>query len=410
MKKLLALCLTVLLVVAMVPVFAVSADATPAITVSNAEGFNGDTVTVKVTLVDNPGIISAKIKVAYDAEVLELTASAAGSAYAGSNTTFSKTLSANPYVMNWSDGLAEENYTDTDFATFTFKIKDGAAVGDSAVELICDFEGDFFNKDMDAVVFDIKNGVVTVKCKHTETEETKAAVAPTCTEAGSTAEVSCKACGEVVTASTPVAATGHTEKVVNAKDATCTEAGYTGDKVCSVCDAEIAKGEEIAATGHTEKVVNAKDATCEDAGYTGDKVCSVCGITLEEGKAIDAKGHDIAEVAAKEATCDEDGNIAHFACSVCGETYADIDGAEAITDVIIKATGHKYADGKCSVCGEEEPKEEEKPADTDKPADKPNTDDGNKAPATNDVANIFVVASMLMAIAAAAVVVLKKKA
>lgn len=448
MKKILALCLTVMLVLAMVPVIGVAAADVVTLSVGKASAEIGAEVTVSVSIDSNPGICSAKFLIEYDADAFEVVAHK--NKGLGMYPAAFSPKTANPFIVNWAPSL--EDITDTgEVATVTFRVKDTAKVGKYTLK-VTSAQKDIFNTSMEEIPFTTVDGEIEVICKHgttnivgakdatcseegytgdkvctacgeiveagkaiamsAHTEVVEGAFDATCSAVGSTGTTKCSVCGEVIKAAEEIAKKPHTEVVEGAKDATCTEAGSTGTTKCSVCGEVIKEAEVIDAKGHTEVLVGAKDATCEDAGYTGDKKCSVCGITLEEGKAIDAKGHDIAEVAAKEATCDEDGNIAHFACSVCGETYADIDGTEAITDVIIKATGHDYADGKCKVCGEDEPKEEEKPADkpAEKPADKPNTDNGDKAPATNDVANIFVVASVLMAIAAAAVVVLKKKA
>ncbi len=363
MKKLLALCLTVMLVVAMVP--AVSAADAATISVNNVEAAAGETVDVVVSLANNPGIVSMRIEVAYDANVLEFVSKAGGDAFGG--MAYGPDT-ANPFIFNWVDTLNPNNTTNGTFAVLTLKVKEGAALGKSDITVTYDPD-DIYDVNFDNVGFETVAGSVTVVCKHANINKI-AAVEPTCTTAGSTEGETCADCGEVIKEVTAIDALGHKEVVVGAKDATCEDAGYTGDKVCEVCEEVLAKGEEIAALGH-----------------------------------------DIVEVEAKEATCTEDGNKAHFACKVCAATYADEDGAEVADDVVIKATGHKYENGVCS-CGDKEVKEEEKPAEkpADKPAEKPNTDKGDKAPATNDMANIYVVFAMLVAAAATTVVVLKKKA
>lgn len=63
------------------------------------------------------------------------------------------------------------------------------------------------------------------------------------------------------------------------------------------------------------KIVGAKDATCTSEGYTGDKVCRVCGEMLEQGKVIAATGHKF-----------ENG-----VCKVCGVKEAAGDGSAAQT-------------------------------------------------------------------------------
>ena len=51
------------------------------------------------------------------------------------------------------------------------------------------------------------------------------------------------------------------------------------------------------------------------------------------------------KVAEKEATCTEAGSKAYYVCSVCDGIYEDEAGTKATTvaDMVIKATGHKWA-------------------------------------------------------------------
>ena len=72
-------------------------------------------------------------------------------------------------------------------------------------------------------------------------------------------------------------------------------------------DQTVENAETLAADLHTEtETVNAKAATCTEDGYTGDVVCKTCGETVKKGE-------------------------------------------------VIKATGHQYKDGKCTVCGAADP-------------------------------------------------------
>ena len=92
---------------------------------------------------------------------------------------------------------------------------------------------------------------------------------------------------------------------------------------------------------------DAKEATCTEVGYTGDKVCKWCGIVLEKGKEIPMKEHTVVDVAAVAATCTTDGMTAGTKCSVCGTVLS---GCE-----VVKALGHKFENGVCTVCGEKDP-------------------------------------------------------
>ncbi len=61
------------------------------------------------------------------------------------------------------------------------------------------------------------------------------------------------------------------------------------------------------------------------------------------------------KVPAKAATCTEDGNVEYYHCPDCNKNFKDKDGKEEVTDVVVKATGHNYENGVCTVCGEKDP-------------------------------------------------------
>lgn len=72
MKKLIALCLTIMLVLVAVPVIGAAATNSGEFVVSTTEAGRGENVDVTVSIKNNPGIISAKVAIAYDSNVLEL--------------------------------------------------------------------------------------------------------------------------------------------------------------------------------------------------------------------------------------------------------------------------------------------------------------------------------------------------
>jgi len=251
---------------------------------------------------------------------------------------------------------------------------------------------------------DTTTEIINATGHQTEVQNAKEA---TCTENGYTGDTVCTVCGETVAKGEVIKATGHKTEVQNAKEATCAEDGYTGDTVCTVCGETVTKGEVIKATGHnfvdgscticgeedpdynpepeytyTDTVV---PPTCTEKGYTlhtcnedasksykdnyidalghdyGDGVvttpatctengvktytCSRCGDTTTE--IISATGHKTEVQNAKPATCTEDGYTGDTVCTVCGETVAKGE--------VIKATGHNFVDGSCTICGAEDP-------------------------------------------------------
>ena len=121
-------------------------------------------------------------------------------------------------------------------------------------------------------------------------------------------------------------ALGHNAVKTEAKAATCTEDGNIAYWYCGVCNkyfsdkaltTEITKEETVVkATGHDIELKNAKEATCTAEGYTGDKVCKVCGEAVEQGKAIPKLAHSY-----------KDGK-----CTVCGAEDPDYEAPATIVD------------------------------------------------------------------------------
>ena len=177
---------------------------------------------------------------------------------------------------------------------------------------------------------------------------------------------------------------GHHPEVLYAKDATCTENGYTGDEVCRNCGVSFSEGEMIQSTGHkwddgkiikqpTETTVGIElftctvcsetmetqiavsvhkhnyqntviAPTCTEGGYTLHK-CA-CGESFKDTY-TDALGHTPELKNAKDASCTNDGYTGDEICKTCGKTVK--------SGEVIKAKGHSYSNGKCTVCGAADP-------------------------------------------------------
>ena len=188
------------------------------------------------------------------------------------------------------------------------------------------------------------------------TEVIDKAVPATCTTDGKTEGSHCYVCGEVIKAQTVIKATGHKyDDGKITKQPTCTETGvktYT----CSECGAT--KAETIKANGHTEVIDKAVPATCTTDGKTEGSHCSVCGEVIKAQTVIKATGHkyDDGKIT-KQPTCTETG-VKTYTCSECGATKAETIKANGHTEVIDKAvpatctTDGKTEGSHCSVCGE----------------------------------------------------------
>ena len=130
----------------------------------------------------------------------------------------------------------------------------------------------------------------------------------TCTEAGSTGNTVCGACGEVMVYGTVIPATGHADAVAVAETAsTCATHGVKFHFHCDACGGDYLE-KSIAAVAQSEEALqlplnpanhegetelrNESDATCEADGYTGDTHCIACGEMLAEGEPIPG-GHTV---------------------------------------------------------------------------------------------------------------------
>ena len=129
---------------------------TGTMTVAQASGAPGETVQVAITLISNPGIAAAKLKVAYDTSKLTLIDAADGNLFA--EKSFGSDLNVAPYVMTWKNGSANVGT----LVTLSFKISDNASAGALPITVSYD-TGDIYTKDQANVVMTIAQGTVTVE-------------------------------------------------------------------------------------------------------------------------------------------------------------------------------------------------------------------------------------------------------
>ena len=155
-------------------------------------------------------------------------------------------------------------------------------------------------------------------------------IAPTCTATGSYDNVVyCATCDTELSRTTiTVDALGHELVEHSAKAPTCTEIGWNTYVTCSRCDHTTYQ--ELPAIGHTESAVvveNNLAPTCTATGSYDNVVnCATCDTELTRTTIIvDALGHDLVEHSAKAPTCTEIGWNTYVTCSRCDyTTYAEI--------------------------------------------------------------------------------------
>ena len=297
---------------------AAEADTVLAIKTSATEVNTGDTVSVTVSLDKNPGIAGLSYVLLYDTNVLEFVSSE-GVNDVLSGPTVNKDTKGRGRV-GYSFAAADATSGTGNIMKVTFKVKDGAAVGESAFGFDkLDGTISLSETDIKAAVVEGKVASIKVLCKHTSTKEVVNKAA-TCTEKGEKITV-CNTCGETIKRE-EIAALGHDlgEYVVT-KAATCTEKGNK-TATCKREGCGVTDVQEIAALGHDfgEYVVT-KEATCTEKGNK-TATCMREGCGAKDVQEIPALGHtfDSYEIV-KEPTTEEDGEIKRI-CSVCNESVA----------------------------------------------------------------------------------------
>ena len=214
--------------------------------VSDAESYAGGEFDVAINLENNPGIISLKLDVAYDSEVLELVGVAGGDFTGATDEDLGTVngfsfgpLTNNPIAVNWIDPLLEENNTSNGtVATLTFKVKEGVECdSETAISITYDAEN-VFDVNFNNVEIGTIDGTVTVGHSLIAIDEVPA----TCTETGIAAHDKCEICGKLfnwgweVTEEELVTDPYHDRYLVDKVEPTTTSTGMEEHYECNGCD------------------------------------------------------------------------------------------------------------------------------------------------------------------------------
>ena len=151
MKKLFPLLLSLVLLVTMS--VAATAAGTPTMKVGSVAAKGGETVTLDVTLQNNPGFCAASIEVQYDKSRLTLTKAVLSEAFAATY--------AAPDNLPYVTFVSPKNITAADFLTLTFSVANDAPAGDAAVTIAYK-KGNISDWDENDVDFKVVPGKVTV--------------------------------------------------------------------------------------------------------------------------------------------------------------------------------------------------------------------------------------------------------
>ena len=141
-----------------VPVLEIGPD-TPTISIDSKTVAQGSTFKISVMISNNPGVVSMYLNLIYDTEVLELLSVEDEGLLKGN--VFGQSFTS-PYAITWDDSTASGNNTaNGNLVTLTFKVKDEAKLGTTAVSISYNV-GNIIDFNLKNVDFAIIDGVITI--------------------------------------------------------------------------------------------------------------------------------------------------------------------------------------------------------------------------------------------------------
>lgn len=141
-----------------VTVKAAVSETDPQIIIESKKATAGESITVTISLKNNPGIASLKLKVAYDPS-LTLTEVVYNTAFGGQFQQPQRL--SNPVTLNWYNGAANSE-GDWLYATLTFIVSDNADGGSTAIISATYNPDDVYDITETNIPFAVINGTITV--------------------------------------------------------------------------------------------------------------------------------------------------------------------------------------------------------------------------------------------------------
>lgn len=138
----------------------------PAIGADAVSGTAGETVTLSLSIEDNPGICGLEIEIIFNDTALTLTAAEAGEALSALDFTPDDNLVSGAVLLFDATAVADEDIMDGEMLSLTFTISENATAGDYIIQLnitayanIKTDDGDYNLKPVDFAVGGVKISV-----------------------------------------------------------------------------------------------------------------------------------------------------------------------------------------------------------------------------------------------------------
>ena len=171
MKRIISFALILALSLGVIPVTSFATNI-PTLSFNSVQAQAGDTVSLTLSVENNPGIAGLAVSIKYDTTALTLTNTKKGSLFSGFTA-------AKNFAWDESENVTEDGV----LATFTFTVSETASAGDYTIEII---PRSCTNEDLDDVEVSVINGKISIKlptCDHTFSNNV-------CSKCGTTLNVS----------------------------------------------------------------------------------------------------------------------------------------------------------------------------------------------------------------------------
>lgn len=344
MKKIISLIMVVLMVISILPVSVFAEEINqPKLSIDSTEATPGDTFDVNVTLKNNPGIVSANLKITFD-EGLTLVGATNGEAFSTLTYIPPKQLSSTGRITSscqfaWTGfDIADEDIKDGTVLTLTFEMSEEVEIGDTFNIAISSNAGDVIDKNLNQISLSAQGLITAVDytpgdinddgsinmmdivvlsryivdgCKY-DPEGYAVNINENAADVNADTNINmldvvlisryivdgCKTDpdGYNVTLVPSGKTCNHNLQKTEAKDATCTEEGNIAYWQCTKCkkyfadenaNSQItAENIVIEKKNHTSVIIPGYPATPDSEGLTDGAKCDICGETLIEQKPI----------------------------------------------------------------------------------------------------------------------------
>ena len=190
MKKCLSCLLAALLTCRCIPSgawteTAAAEDNTPLIAAAEISAEPGETVTVPLTVLHNPGIAALSLSITYDASMLTLLDAQSKAEWNTAVFLAGGDKTQSPYILNWDSEASADYSSDGLLAELQFAVAEGVT-GEAVIGVSVN-QGSTFHADFTDAVFDTQNGLIRIAAATTtSTTETTTTTTTTTTAATET--------------------------------------------------------------------------------------------------------------------------------------------------------------------------------------------------------------------------------